>query len=90
MPHTSSAKKRLEQSRKRNLTNKAVKSRVRTQTSKFERALERRDTNQADEHLKVVTKLLQKAAAKKIVHRNTAARSQARLQHRLNAVRTDQ
>ena len=88
MPHARSAKKRLKQSKKLNLVNKTVKSRVRTETGKFERALERRDTNQAEEHLKVVTKLLQKAAAKKVVHRNTAARSQARLQHRLNAVRS--
>ncbi len=84
MPQRPSAKKALRQNKKRRTRNKAAKSRLTTETRKFERALERGEVEDARGQLKVLTKRLHKAAAKGLLHANTAARKQARLQKHLN------
>jgi len=66
------------------LRNKAVKSRIRTETREFERAIERADAEQARTQLQLLTKLLHKASAKGVLHTRTAARRQARLQKHFN------
>ena len=87
MPHRPSAKKRLRQDEERTLRNKAVKSRLKTETAKFEMAVERGDTAEADQQLSAVTKLLQKASVKGVISENTAARRQSRLQRKLSAAK---
>ncbi len=84
MAHRESAKKSLRQNEKHRLRNKAVKSRLTTETRRFERALERADVEQASAQLDLLTKLLHKASAKGVMHSNTAARRQSRLQKHLN------
>ena len=84
MPHRASAKKTLRQSEKRRLRNRAVKSRLRTETRKFERAVERRDAEEARSQLQLLTKLVHKAGAKGVLHSRTAARRQAGLQKHFN------
>ena len=86
MPHRPSARKTLKQDAQRRLRNRAVKSRLKTETRKFERAVERGDAAQASGQLSLVTKLLQKAAAKGVLRDNTAARTQQRLQKHLNTI----
>jgi len=86
MPQRECAKKALRQSVRRKLCNKSVKSKLGTETTKFERALERGDAQAAATQLTVVTKLLHQAAAKGIMHPKTASRRQARLQQGLNKV----
>jgi len=86
MPHRPSARKTTKQDAKRHLRNKAVKSRLKTETRKFERAVERGDAAQASGQLSLVTRLLQKAAAKGVLPDNTAARRQQRLQKDLNTI----
>jgi len=88
MPHRASAKKRLRQNEKRRLRNRAVKSRLRTETRKFERALERGDVEEARAQLNLITKLLHRAGARGILHPNTASRRQSKLQQRLNSMAT--
>jgi small subunit ribosomal protein S20 len=87
MPHRKSAIKTLRQNRKRNLRNKAVKSRLRTEQNKFARMVERGDVDEAAKQLSLLTKLLQRAAGKNVIHPNKAARQQALLQKRLNQAR---
>lgn len=87
MPHRRAAMKSLRQDRKRNLRNKSVKSRLRTERNKFDRLLERADVDAAEQQLGLLTKLLQRAAARNVIHANKAARSQAQCQKRLNEVK---
>ena len=84
MPHRPSATKRLRQDSKRRLRNKSVKTRIRTEENQFFRMLERGDSSAATQQLDLLTKLLQKAAQKNIMHANRAARKQARCQKQLN------
>lgn len=86
MPHRASARKALRQNKNRRLRNRSVKSRLKTETGKFERTVERGDAGEAGSQLTLVTRLLHKAAAKGVLHDNTAARRQQRLQKQLNAI----
>ncbi|MFP4176857.1 MAG: 30S ribosomal protein S20 [Candidatus Brocadiia bacterium] len=90
MPQRPSAKKSLKQNEERRKRNKSVKSRLNTETRKFERAVERGDVEEASEQLDLVTRLLHRAAGKGIMHKNTAARRQSRLQRMLNEISEDE
>ena len=83
MAHTLSAKKSLRKSEKLQVANKAVKGRIGTEIKKFRRALEKGDIQAARAQSAVVTRLLHKAAANKVIHANAAARRQARMQAHL-------
>ena len=86
MPQRPAAKKSVKQNEKRRKRNSAVKSELGTEVRKFERALEREDVEEAQEKLDLVTKLLHQAAKKGVIHENTAARRQSRLQKSLNRI----
>ena len=88
MPHRKSAQKHLRKSVERKQRNRGVKSRLKTETGKFQRALERRDVREAEGRMQQVTKLLQQAASKGVIHKNKAARRESRLASRLNQVRS--
>ena len=81
-----SAAKRHRQSEKRRLRNRAVRSRVRTTTSKFLEAVSAGDEAEATSQFALVTKLLDSAAGKGVFHRNTASRSKSRLHKRLKSL----
>jgi len=85
MPHRPAALKTLRQDEKRRLRNKSVKSRLHTEESKLNRMLERGDVQAASQQASLLTKLLQKAAASRVVHPNRAARKQAQIDRRLRA-----
>jgi len=74
MPNLPSAKKRLRQAAKRELRNRIAKTRIKTETKK---ALA------GDENLAV--SMIDRAAAKGIIHKNAAARRKSRLAKRLAA-----
>jgi small subunit ribosomal protein S20 len=79
MPHTSSAKKRLRQGAKRRESNRAAKSAIKTQ---IKRVLEIAKSGSAEDLQKeynLAAKRLDKAAAKRIVHPNMAARKKSQL-----------
>lgn len=71
-----SALKRVRQSEKRRLRNRAVRSRIKTMIKKF-MAAEGREEKEA--LLREIYSLLDKAARKRIIHPNTAARRKAKL-----------
>ncbi|NIR45563.1 MAG: 30S ribosomal protein S20 [Gemmatimonadetes bacterium] len=85
MPNTKSAIKRLRQSERRRVQNKAVRSRLRTAVKRVRTAT---DAAQAAEYYRDAASLLDRAASRGIIHDNTASRSKARLAahvHRLGA-----
>lgn len=90
MPQRKGAMKALKQNRKKQLRNKGVRSRLRTEQNKFDRMLERGDVEDAGQQLELLTKLLHRAAKKNVIHENKAARNQALFTKRLNAVKAAQ
>jgi small subunit ribosomal protein S20 len=80
MPHTSSAKKRLRQTEKRRLRNRAVKRTVKTHIKRVTASAEGTATvEQLREEYNLAAKKLDQAAAKKVIHRNLAARKKSQL-----------
>ncbi len=83
----SSAEKRHEQSEKRRIRNRSVRSKVRTGIRKFKSAVDAKDAATAEKQLAEVTKMIDAAAGKGVYHRNTAARTKSRLHRKLNTLR---
>lgn len=81
------AKKRAKQNVKNNTTNRARKSRVKTQIKHFETALNAGDAEAATEQLRLVTKKLDKAASTSTMHKKTASRKKSRLAKQLNKLK---
>jgi len=79
-----SAKKRIRQNIKRRERNRVRKSVLKTVTRKFTDAVSDRDVDGAKTAFSLVTRLIDKNAAKKTLHKNTAARKKSRLAKRLN------
>lgn len=73
MPNIKSAEKRLRQNVKRRLRNMAVKSAMKTAIKKAISA------KGADAALKEAISAIDRAAAKGVIHKNTAARKKSRL-----------
>jgi len=87
MPHTPSAKKHIRKSEKRRLHNRAVIKDLKTQI----KAVEAAATGSLEELQKeynLAAKKLDKAAARKVVHRNLAARKKAQLARLLQTKKT--
>lgn len=83
LPNTASAKKKLRQAKKRTLRNRLVKSKVKAAIKKFNEALKSQDAEAIRNALVGAVKALDKAAAKGIIHKNTAARKKSRLYKKL-------
>lgn len=88
MPHTRSAKKQLRKIHKRRLHNRAIKSAIRTQIKRVEAAAESGASEQLQQEYNLAAKKLDKAAAKRIIHPNLAARKKSQLAQLLNAKKT--
>ena len=84
MANIKSAKKRIKVIDKKTLRNKMTKSRIKTILKKFDAAVASGDKSAAEEQLKVCTSELSKAAAKGILHKNTASRKISRLAAAVN------
>ena len=79
-----SAKKTLRQDVVRRMRNRGDKSALRTQIKMFVSAIKSHDFDEAGKHLSLVTKKLDKIAAKNIIHKKTASRKKSRLARFLN------
>ncbi len=85
MPHTRSAKKQLRKNLKRRSHNRSIKSAIKTQIKKVLQVAEGDDLEALKKEYNLAAKRLDKAAAKRVVHPNLAARKKsqlARLLHR--------
>ena len=81
------AKKRAKQNVKNNTTNRARKSRVKTQIKHFDAALDAGNVEAAAEHLRLVSKKLDKTASTSTMHKKTASRKKSRLAKQLNKLK---
>lgn len=88
MPNTKSATKRLRQNVVRKTHSRSIKQGVRTQIRKVREAIEANDTNLAETEFRTVSKKLDRAAARNVIHRNSAARLKSRLSAKIKALKT--
>jgi small subunit ribosomal protein S20 len=79
MPHTRSAKKNLRKTEKRRLHNRAVKKTLKTHLKKVLETAESGTLDQLREEVRIASKKLDKAAAKRVVHANLAARKKSQI-----------
>ena len=86
MANIKSAMKQNRQAEKRRVRNAAVRSAVRTAVKSTRTAIEGGQAEQARESLSRTIQVLDKAATKGVIHKNTAARKKSRLMRQLNAL----
>lgn len=87
MAHTPQAKKRIRRNRRREMINKARRSRIRTFIKKVEAALESGDRDAADAALKAAEPEIRRGVSKGVLHRNTASRKVSRLARKVNLLK---
>ncbi|MCA9194761.1 MAG: 30S ribosomal protein S20 [Planctomycetales bacterium] len=85
MPNTKSAKKRLRQSVLRRDRNRADRTRFRHALRQFREAVAAGKFDEAQTLARVTGRLLDKAAAKRVIHVNKASRLKSRMSHLLLA-----
>jgi small subunit ribosomal protein S20 len=79
MPTTRSATKRMRQSEKRRLRNRADRHAVKTQVRKVREAVAGNKVDDAEREFRLAAKKLDQTAAKGVIHRNVASRLKSRL-----------
>jgi small subunit ribosomal protein S20 len=79
MANTKSAEKRIRQNAKERERNRAHRSRLRTAVKRLRTAVESGDTAKAEELLPQTLKTIDSTAQKRVIHKNTAARTKSRL-----------
>ena len=86
MANIKSAKKRAKQNVVRNARNSAQRSQLRTAVKKVLKALDSNDAQSAQEAFATAQPLLDRFAARGLIHKNKAARHKARLTARIKAL----
>ena len=89
MPHTKSAKKNLRKSEKNRLRNRATKRTIKTHLGRFDEALTG-TLEQAQTEYNLAVKKLDKAAARRVIHPNLAARKKSQLARALQKKKAGQ
>lgn len=84
MAHSRSAKKRVRQNEKLRVVNRAVKARFRSQLKKV-LGLAKTKGDGLQKEFQALVSLLDKAAAKHVIHKNAASRYKSRVAARLKA-----
>ncbi|WP_420640249.1 30S ribosomal protein S20 [Candidatus Poriferisocius sp.] len=84
MANIKSQIKRNRQNEKRRQRNRAVRSEINTRTRNAEELAEHGDAEEVEAAARLAIKRIDKAAAKGVLHPNTAARRKSRLMKRLN------
>ena len=88
MPNSVSAKKSLRQSQTRRLRNRSQRSSLRTVLKNCRDAAAAGDAEAAQSAFRLAVKRLDQAAAKNLIHKNTAARTKSRLSKLLKQAAT--
>jgi len=89
MANIKSAKKRVLVAEMRRQRNMVVKSRMKTQLKKFSAAIAGGNQEAAAEQLRTSVSVLDKTAAKGVIHKNAAARRKANLYRAYNGLIND-
>ena len=87
MPNSPSAKKRLRQSIDRRGRNRMVRTSIRNQIKKVRTAIADGDASACETEFRTTVKKLDQAAAKNVLHKNTAARLKSRLSNAIKNVK---
>lgn len=90
MANTKSAKKAVKTNERRRVRNQSARSAVKTAFRKANESLKGTPTEAAQKNVVEASSLIDKAAVKGIVHKNTAARKKSRLAKKLNKATTAQ
>lgn len=86
MPNIASAKKRVRQTETRTARNKKTKIGIRYNIKKFNEALATGDVDNTKTALNNAVKAIDKATAKGVIHKNTAARKKSKLFNKLASI----
>ncbi len=86
MANTKSALKRVRQNNARALHNKTWRTRVKTERRRLQKAIDEGDAKGAQEIFGEFASAIDRAARRKMVHRNAAARLKSEMSLRVNAV----
>lgn len=87
MPNIASAKKRMRQDAVRRVRNRATKSSLRTQLRKVREAIKAKKLEESEAAFKVLVQKLDRAAGKKVIHANAAARTKSRVAHAIKGLK---
>ena len=85
MPHTRSARKHLRQTEKRRATNRATKKAIKTQIKRLKDIIASGPADKVQAEYNLLAKKLDKAAARRIVHPNLAARNKSQIARLIQA-----
>jgi len=85
MPNKKSAVKELRKSAKRAIRNYKIKKTIREAIKDSKKLLEAKEKSAIDK-VKEAIKVLDKAASKKVIKKNTASRKKSRLMKKLNSL----
>ena len=86
MANIKSAKKRARQTVVRNARNASQRSMLRTSVKKVLKAIQANDATAAQEAYKAAEPILDRYAARGLIHKNKAARHKSRLTARIRAI----
>jgi small subunit ribosomal protein S20 len=84
MPQRRAAKKDLRKNIKRHKANLLVTQGIKSAIKKFKKSIENKDLSASKEALKTIYKVFDKAASKRLIHPNKAARKKSHLSKILN------
>jgi len=90
MPHSRSAKKSLRKSLKRRLHNRAVKKDLKAEIKKVLTVAKEATAKQLREEFRLAAKKLDKAAIRRVIHPNLAARKKSQLARLLHQKETSE
>ncbi len=86
MANHKSAIKRARQSEEQRQRNRSRKTRMKSAIRTLEEAIASKSQETAAEQLKQAVSIIEKTAAKGVIHKNTASRKISRLTRRINAL----
>ena len=86
LPNIKSAKKRVLVNQTKAARNKAAKSALKTQLKHFDAAINEGNRVEADKRYKEAVKAVDQAAARGLLHKNTAANRKSKMTLRLNKI----
>jgi len=81
---SSSAEKAMRTAGRKKLHNKAIRSATKTHITRVEKLIQSNDAEAAKKEAVVAISALDRAAKKKVIHPNTAARRKSRLMKKVN------
>jgi small subunit ribosomal protein S20 len=87
MPNTKQAQKRLIQDQRRRLQNRGLASRMKTEMKRVLAHIDTKELDAAENALPEAFRRIDKAAKRRVIHRNAAGRKKSLLARKLNAAR---